>query len=649
MSGRVRKEKRKRESSKSPLLSLCMMVKNEEEMLPRCLESIKGSADEIIVVDTGSSDRTVEIAKSYGARIYHHAWENDFSKHRNQSISYATGDWILIMDADEEFYSEDVALLREVIQRSNADFIYLQCFDMEKTGKPHGVFNQVRLFRNGAGMHYTRCVHNQLQAVGRGFYSKLRFKHFGYDLDPLKMEAKHHRTTSLLLRRIEKDPGDPFNHFQLASSYSMHREYHKAIEQGEIALLLRKEKDLRNAYFSTVYYTVAQAHFALGMLQEAEGVCLEAIDFFAMDLNAYHLLAAIRFKAEDFQKCKDASLRYLAILQKFEEDPSEMRGVYFNSYGKKHEIYYGLAFINFAERQFDRAEEYFDLAFQLQGRSMEKALEISRFYLDGKMERKAFQWIEKACERGFRDIVVMESFIARCATRMGWIETRKILEQTTGAFSEWPEYWALVASLCREGNDPETAIRYYKKSIDLNPSEHKVFMKSSDCYERGVDLANAVETFEEYLNGSWRDERNLLRMAGLQLRRQDFKTAAQWLKQIEGHDLDGQQEYEKKMMDLTVNWGVGDFDEFLRRLEEMMQALNMATAVTIDSAVQLGRILYEMTEVFCEKGFWQTAELGLRLALLIAPDAFPAERLESLLSSLPRSCGSDRDFLQRSP
>ena len=82
-------------------ISACMIVKNAEELLPQCLESVKDVVDEIIVVDTGSTDKSIEIAESYGAKMYHHPWENDFSKHRNQSIGYATGDWILWIDADE--------------------------------------------------------------------------------------------------------------------------------------------------------------------------------------------------------------------------------------------------------------------------------------------------------------------------------------------------------------------------------------------------------------------------------------------------------------------------------------------------------------------------------------------------------------------
>ena len=78
------------------------MVKDEEKLLPQCLKSIQDHVDEIIVVDTGSRDNTIAIAESYGARVYHHPWEDHFSKHRNQSLEYAGGSWLFIIDADEE-------------------------------------------------------------------------------------------------------------------------------------------------------------------------------------------------------------------------------------------------------------------------------------------------------------------------------------------------------------------------------------------------------------------------------------------------------------------------------------------------------------------------------------------------------------------
>jgi len=95
-------------SGRKPVtLSICMMVKNEADNLRRCLPSLKGIADELIVIDTGSTDDTMKIAESAGAKVFEHPWENDFSKHRNQSVSYATGDWVFIIDADEELFLED--------------------------------------------------------------------------------------------------------------------------------------------------------------------------------------------------------------------------------------------------------------------------------------------------------------------------------------------------------------------------------------------------------------------------------------------------------------------------------------------------------------------------------------------------------------
>ena len=92
-----------------------MITKDEEEFLPRCLTSVKELVHEIIIVDTGSADRTIDVAEAFGAKIYHHSWEDDFSKHRNQSISYAAGDWILVMDADEVIAKKDLDRIRRVM------------------------------------------------------------------------------------------------------------------------------------------------------------------------------------------------------------------------------------------------------------------------------------------------------------------------------------------------------------------------------------------------------------------------------------------------------------------------------------------------------------------------------------------------------
>ena len=99
-------------------LSLCMIVKNEEKNLGSCLDSIKDIVDEMIILDTGSSDNTVQIAKSFGAEIHNFEWCNDFSAARNESIKFARGKWILWMDADEQFDDKSKEELNSILKLS---------------------------------------------------------------------------------------------------------------------------------------------------------------------------------------------------------------------------------------------------------------------------------------------------------------------------------------------------------------------------------------------------------------------------------------------------------------------------------------------------------------------------------------------------
>src|SRR3990167_6711291 len=98
-----------------PTISLCMIVKNEERYLDQCLNSVKDLADEIIIVDTGSTDRTKEIAKKFNAKIFDFKWTDDFSAARNESIKHATKDWILVLDADEVLDEEGKKMIREIV------------------------------------------------------------------------------------------------------------------------------------------------------------------------------------------------------------------------------------------------------------------------------------------------------------------------------------------------------------------------------------------------------------------------------------------------------------------------------------------------------------------------------------------------------
>lgn len=211
-----------------PKISFAMIVRNEETNLVRALESIKPLLDngaELVCVDTGSIDRTVEIAKQYTDKVYIHPWQNDFSLHRNQSFSYATGDWIFQLDADEELVfgiekpEKFLELVSQLKPEINATAFMMQ--DM-RGGLVACHTDSVRMFRKGT-VTYKRKIHNEPMyegATGLIPQEICFMKHYGYDLTPYQMKKKGERTIPLLIKSIEEDPKDYDSLFYLANAYA---------------------------------------------------------------------------------------------------------------------------------------------------------------------------------------------------------------------------------------------------------------------------------------------------------------------------------------------------------------------------------------------------------------------------------------------
>src|SRR4051794_30917732 len=107
--------------TRAPLLSACLIVKDEEDLLPECLASLAGAVDEIVVYDTGSADRTIEIAEAAGAVVLRGYWDDDFSRARNAALDACTGRWILHVDADERLVGDGPALRRRLANASGGE------------------------------------------------------------------------------------------------------------------------------------------------------------------------------------------------------------------------------------------------------------------------------------------------------------------------------------------------------------------------------------------------------------------------------------------------------------------------------------------------------------------------------------------------
>jgi len=282
-------------------ISACMIVKNEEKMLSRCLESIKDYVDEIVIVDTGSTDGTVEIAESYGANVYHHPWDDNFSKHRNQSIDYAGSDWIFIIDADEELMpgsGEEIQRATQVDKDVDSIFIRVEC-DFDE-GRGTSMHNSIRLFRNNNCIRYKGRVHNAIDGEQNPKYApKASIFHYGYNLGPEVAVKKFKRTSELLKLDIADDPSDPRPHHYLGLSYLSACMFELAAKESEIAIELYKNNELINSEALKSYFVAAMAYINLAKFEKAESLANEALKIYPKHLDSHFALSWVYLEKKE--------------------------------------------------------------------------------------------------------------------------------------------------------------------------------------------------------------------------------------------------------------------------------------------------------------------------------------------------------------
>jgi tetratricopeptide (TPR) repeat protein len=228
--------------AKGLTLSVCMIVKDEEEMLPGCLAPIRGVVDEIVIVDTGSSDRTVEIAESFGARVVHFPWNGSFADARNVSLEHATGDWVLQLDADEHINGEDAARLRDLLGRTWREAFHLveTHFTGGDDSAPSMTNTPIRLWRNRPEYRFEGRIHEQKTGnmptylPSRFETTTIRMLHFGYMRNVVAAKDKSRRNIELLEQEARENPS-PFNAYNLGSEYLALADHGRARDELERA------------------------------------------------------------------------------------------------------------------------------------------------------------------------------------------------------------------------------------------------------------------------------------------------------------------------------------------------------------------------------------------------------------------------------
>ncbi len=308
-------------------LSICMMVKDEEKNLGRCLDSIKpllAKPDvELIIVDTGSSDGTVNIASQYTSKVFFHRWANDFSAMRNTTISYAKGKFVFILDADEVLLEPDrlYGILMDKKSQSSGVFTLKIKSYTSMTGD-FSVISQERVFRNDGYFRYKGEVHNQAVYKGETYDTDIYIDHYGYLFQDKELkEKKFLRTGNLLKESISKHPNEPYYRFQMSRTYRSHGDRKEALDEIREAYRLIAGKTDRMMERRYIYGTYADTAFVNREYEETLRVCDEGLSVSNDYLDLYFLKAYTFVRLGNKTRAVEVFTQYIDLAGRYNELP----------------------------------------------------------------------------------------------------------------------------------------------------------------------------------------------------------------------------------------------------------------------------------------------------------------------------------------
>jgi len=323
-----------------PLLSLCMIVKNEEKVLQRCLDSVYGIVDEIIIVDTGSTDSTKEIALKYVDQVYEFEWTNSFADARNYAQKQAKGKWILVLDADEYV---DRSNLEEVITKLKNSEEYIDGYDVTiynfigTSGERIVQHRNTRIYRNTTNIRYFRSIHEQLKKNENEDLTTemipLIIFHSGYITQIVKEKNKKGRNAKLLDKEIKLSGSKGFDYFNLANEY-LSKDVEKALEY-----YLKAYKNKPDFGYSWVSLCIIQIILCLTYLKrfnEALNVISDAENIYSETPDFKYLRGEIYFKQHRYDDAlvvltelvqnKNKFQRFIRSIEYLEYDPHILLG-----------------------------------------------------------------------------------------------------------------------------------------------------------------------------------------------------------------------------------------------------------------------------------------------------------------------------------
>ncbi|MGL5756414.1 MAG: glycosyltransferase [Paraclostridium sp.] len=304
------------------LLSIVMMMKNEEIYLNKTLKALQPLMEninsELVILDTGSTDSSVEIAKQYTDKVYSAKWNDNFADMRNISIGYASGDWILILDADEELTDYDklrVFFNSSLCEKYNSASITLKNI-LSQDEKVYSISPLIRVFKNYEGFRYEGAIHEQPIFKNPIYNDIARFNHYGYLFENEEVkQLKDSRNKKILLEEIKDKPLDPYTNYQLGKNYIISSDYEDAIYYME------KSYDLyTKARYIPIFVTLdlVSVYIDLSEFEKCEKLCIKYIKQDNKNIDIYYYLATSQKQLGKYKHSIENYKKYLYLLENYD-------------------------------------------------------------------------------------------------------------------------------------------------------------------------------------------------------------------------------------------------------------------------------------------------------------------------------------------
>ncbi len=309
-------------------ISQCMIVKNEEENMERALSWGKGIVSEQIVVDTGSTDRTVEIAERMGAKVYHFEWINDFSAAKNYAISKAKYEWIAFLDADEYFLEKDAQKLPSCVQKlqnTSCSGIQTSWANLDAHGNIVSIFSQIRIIKNLPKLRYEGKIHEALALTDGSTMealdatADLTIFHTGYTESAY--EKKEGRNLRMIQEELKKNPKDYRMLGYLGKEYALIGENEQA-EQAFREAIQYIPEDRRYDYNGTTSEIALRLLMLLAGVPDAREEKVveayeQAVKFWPEEADYDYIMGKFYVGRENFQEAGEYLKRALSLLERY--------------------------------------------------------------------------------------------------------------------------------------------------------------------------------------------------------------------------------------------------------------------------------------------------------------------------------------------